>query len=401
MNFAESVQMAVKTLTANKLRSVLTMLGIIIGNTSVISVIAIGEGAKHFIQQQLESIGPNQLTVYPGNQNLDSLSEESAEILLSDVEAIASQASSVTQVAPQITSTLQLSHQGLNSKATVMGTTPGMLYVRNLRVRHGRFFERVEQQQNARVASLGAAVAQKLFGKDNPLGKTLQINNLSFQVIGVMEPKGAFAGINYDDTVYTPITTAAERLIPRPSPRGISVNFLELAARDKASVRVAAFQVTNILTLRHGKKDFTIEANKSVQNLAAQVTNGISLVLTAIAGISLFVGGIGIMNIMLVSVTERTKEIGLRKAIGASKSAILSQFLIEAVILSVGGGLIGIGIGVSSAILVGVFTPLRPSLPPQAILLASGVSAGIGLLFGVAPAHRAAKLDPIEALRSN
>ncbi|WYL94425.1 MAG: ABC transporter permease [Gloeotrichia echinulata IR180] len=401
MNLLESTNMAVKTLTANKLRSTLTMLGIIIGNASVISMIAIGEGAQQFTQQQLESFGPNQLSVFPGGENTQGLNTEAAQMVLADAEAIVKLAPAVREVAPQISSNLQLSRQGRISKVNVTGTTSGILYVRNLRVSQGRFFDRIELEQNPRIVILGPAVARKLFGSENPLGQSVEMNNLSFQVIGVMQGKGAFMGNNPDETAYVPITTMAVQLVGKRSPLGIPIDYLELSAQNRASVRAAAFQTTNILTLRRGKKDFMVAANKSVQDLVSQVTGALSLVLTSIAGISLLVGGIGIMNIMLVSVTERTQEIGLRKAIGATQEAILTQFLIEAIILSVAGGLVGTGIGVGGAIIVGIFTPLQPTVPMSAILLAAGVSGSIGLIFGVAPARQAARLDPITALRSS
>lgn len=395
MNILENLNMAVKTLTANKLRSLLTMLGIIIGNASVIVMVAVGEGAQQFTKQQLDSMGPNQLSVWAG-QNALELTTEATELTLSDVEAI-QKAPSVIKTAPQISANLQLTYQERTTKANVTGTTPSILYVRNLKVRQGRFFDSIEQKQNAQVVILGASIASKLFIPNNPLGKEIQINNISFQVVGVMQQKGSFLGINYDDAVYIPITTAADQLIARRSLKGITVDFLEVSAKDKQGVRAAAFQINNILALRHGKTKFTVSANKSLQDLVGKVTAALSIFLTITAGISLFVGGIGIMNIMLVSVTERTKEIGLRKAIGAPSSSILTQFLIEAIILSVGGGLIGTCIGVSSAILVNIFTPLKPNVPPQAIILATSVSGGIGLLFSVAPA----RLDPIVALRSD
>ncbi|MBW4508473.1 MAG: ABC transporter permease [Scytonematopsis contorta HA4267-MV1] len=398
MNIFENTEMAVKTLTANKLRTLLTMLGIIIGNASVIAMVAIGEGAKQFTQEKLESIGPNQLAVIAKNSDSDGSTTEQSEITLADVEAIAEQAPAVAQVAPQITSSLQVTYRGRTSKATVTGTTMGMLYVRNLQVQNGRFLDS-DKQQSSSVVILGSAVAQKLFLKENPIGKDLQINNISFQVIGVMQQKGSFLGTNYDEAVYIPILTAANQLISKRSPRGITVDYTELSAKDKDSVRAAAFQVANILTRRHGKKDFSIFANKSMQDLVAQVTGGLSLLLATVAGISLLVGGIGIMNIMLVSVSERTHEIGLRKAIGASEGAILSQFLIEAIILSVTGGLIGTGLGVSTAVIVSLVTPLKPAVPVAAIILAGGISGTIGLVFGVTPARQAAKLDPINALR--
>lgn len=401
MNLLESTNMAVKTLTANKLRSALTMLGIIIGNASVITMVAIGQGAQQFTQQKLESFGPNQLSVFPSGENAEGLNTEVAQLVLADAEAIAKLAPAVREVAPQISTNLQLSHQGRISKVNVTGTTSGILYVRNLRVRQGRFFDSIELQQNARVVILGPAVARKLFSRENPLGQSVQMNNLSFQVVGVMQAKGAFMGANPDEIAYVPITTMAVQLAGRRSPLGIPIDYLELSAQDRASVRAAAFQIINILTRRRGKKDFMVAANKSVQDLVSQVTGALSLVLTAIAGISLLVGGIGIMNIMLVSVTERTQEIGLRKAIGATEQAILTQFLIEAIILSVAGGLVGTGIGVGGALIVGILTPLQPTVPVGAILLAAGVSGSIGLIFGVAPARQAARLDPITALRSS
>ncbi|HEY9645246.1 MAG TPA: FtsX-like permease family protein, partial [Chroococcidiopsis sp.] len=211
--------------------------------------------------------------------------------------------------------------------------------------------------------------------------------------------KGAFLGVNPDADAHVPITTMATQLAGRRVPAGIAIDEIEVSAKNRDSIRAAAFQVTNILTRRHGRKDFSVIANKSLQDLLGQITGGLSIMLAAIAGVSLLVGGIGIMNIMLVSVTERTKEIGLRKAIGAPEQAILQQFLIEAVILSVAGGLIGIGVGTGSALLIGIVTPLKPSIPLSAVVLATAISGSIGLIFGVVPARQAAKLDPIVALR--
>ena len=215
-----------------------------------------------------------------------------------------------------------------------------------------------------------------------------------------MQAKGSFAGSNEDDVAYVPIITMADQLAGRRSPYGIPIDYMEVSAQDKQSIRAAAFQINNILTRLHGKKDFVVVSDKSFQNLVGQIAVVLSLMLAAIASISLLVGGIGIMNIMLVSVTERTQEIGLRKAVGATQRDILSQFLIEAVILSVAGGLIGIVVGIGSATVVRVFTPLKPSVPLPAIALAVGVSGSIGLIFGVIPARQAARLDPIVALHS-
>lgn len=401
MHILESVKMAVTTITANKLRSSLTMLGIIIGNASVIAMIGIGQGAQNYTLEKLESFGQNRLVVFVSSEEIEGFIAENPTLVLSDAEAIATQAPSVKAVAPLISSTLLISYRSRRTQTSVTGTTPGTLFVRNAQVAKGRFFDQFEQQQNAQVVALGSDVASKLFGSDNPIGKEVQINNLTFEVIGVMQAKGAFLGPSQDDIAYVPITTMAEKLAGRKSPYGIPVDYIEVSAQDKQSIRAAAFQIINLLTQRHGKKDFSVVANKSFQNLVSQITGTLSMTLAAIAGISLLVGGVGIMNIMLVSVTERTQEIGLRKALGATQQAILTQFLIEAVILSVAGGLVGIGVGIGSGMLVAVLTPVKPSVPLAAIALAVGVSGSIGLIFGVIPARQAARLDPIVALRSS
>jgi len=400
MHIVESVKMAVTTITANKLRSSLTMLGMIIGNASVIAMIGIGQGAQNYTLEKLESFGQNRLVVFVSSEEIEGFIAEDPTLVLSDAEAIATQAPSVKEVAPLIGSRLLISYRSRRTQTNVTGTTPGALYVRNAVVAKGRFFDQFEQQQNAQVVVLGSDVASKLFGSDNPIGKEVQLNNLSFQVIGVMQAKGAFLGPSQDDIAYVPISTMADQLAGRKSPYGIPVDYIEVSARDKQSIRAAAFQITNLLTRRHGKKDFALVANKSFQNLISQITGMLSLTLAAIAGISLLVGGVGIMNIMLVSVTERTQEIGLRKALGATQQAILTQFLIEAVILSVAGGLVGTGVGIGSGMVVAALTPLKPSVPLSAIALAVGVSGSIGLIFGVIPARQAARLDPIVALRS-
>lgn len=399
MNLLENVKMAVKTLAANKLRSTLTVLGIVIGNASVIAMIGIGQGAQTFTQESIESLGSNLLYVYRDWQGSEVVTGDPPQLLLSDAEALAAQAQAVKLVSPIISSSLTVNYQSQTTRATVQGVTPSFLLVRNMRVRTGRFWDEMAQRQEATVVVLGDELSQKLFNRANPIGQEIQIGDRSFQVIGVLQLKGGALGVNPDVNAFIPITTMANQLVGRSVPSGVSIDEIEFSAKDRASIRAAAFQVTNILTRLHGKKDFIVVANKSVQDLLGQITGALSILLAAIAGISLLVGGIGIMNIMLVSVTERTQEIGLRKAIGAPEQSILQQFLIEAVILSVAGGIIGISIGVGSAVLVGVFTPLKTTVPFSAIVLATGVSGGIGLIFGVVPARQAAKLDPIVALR--
>jgi putative ABC transport system permease protein len=399
MHLLENVKMAVKTLAANKLRSTLTVLGIVIGNASVIAMIGMGQGAQTFTQESIESLGANLLYVYRDWQGSEAVTGDPPQLLLSDAEALADQAQAVKLVSPIISSSLTVNYQSQTTRATVQGVTPSFLPVRNMRVRTGRFWDEMAQRQDATVVVLGDELSQKLFNRANPIGQEIQIGDRSFQVIGVLQRKGGALGVNPDVNAFIPITTMANQLVGRSVPGGVSIDEIEFSAKDRASIRAAAFQVTNILTRLHGKKDFLVVANKSVQDLLGQITGALSILLAAIAGISLLVGGIGIMNIMLVSVTERTEEIGLRKAIGAPEQSILQQFLIEAVILSVAGGIIGISIGMGSTVLVGMFTPLKPTVPLSAIVLATGVSGGIGLIFGVVPARQAAKLDPIVALR--
>jgi putative ABC transport system permease protein len=276
--------------------------------------------------------------------------------------------------------------------------------VRSFDVANGRFISKLDVRRNNQVVALGSELADKLFGNTNPIGQQVRIKNVSFQVVGVMEPKGSFFGDNQDETAFVPITTIANRLVGQTSPYGLEVNIISLSAKDQNSTSAARFQVENLLRLRHritSEDDFTVRAQDDLLKIVGTITGALTLMLTAIAGISLFVGGIGVMNIMLVSVTERTQEIGLRKAIGAREQDILVQFMIEAVILSAAGGVLGTLIGVGGVLLVGAVTPLQASVSPITILLAVSVSGGIGLFFGVVPARRAAKLDPIVALRSS
>jgi len=400
MDIFESVKMAVTALAANKLRSSLTMLGIIIGNASVIAMFGIGQGAQNYMLGKLESFGANRLVMLASSEDTEGLIAQEPTLVLSDAEAIKAQVPAVTEVAPMIQSKLSIAYGSRRMSTNVLGTTPEITSVLNTPVANGRFFDLSQQQQNAQVVALGPEAARKLFGSDNPIGQEVLIENLSFQVIGVMQVKGSLAGDNPDEFAYVPITTMADQIVGRKSAYGIPVDYIQVSAQDKSSIRAAAFQINNVLTRLHGKKDFTIVASKSFQDLVAQVAGARSLMVVAIAGISLFVGGIGVMNIMLVSVTERTQEIGLRKAIGATQQAILTQFLIEAVILSVAGSLVGTGVGIGGAMLVRAFTSLKSSVPLMAIALAVGVAGSIGVIFGVVPARRAAQLDPIVALRS-
>lgn len=404
MDVLESGKMAVKTLTANKLRSTLTMLGIIIGNASVIAMIGIGQGAQRLASEQFESLGPNVLFVTPGSRDARrNTLDLPRTLVLEDAEAIATQVPSVREVAPQRQSQYPITYRSRTVSASTLGTVPEFLSVRSFDVAKGRFISDLDVERNNRVVALGADLATKLFGNTDPIGQQIRIRNISFQVIGVMQPKGSFLGSNQDDAAYVPITTLANRLTGRTSPYGLELTFISVSAQDEASIREAEFQIANLLRLRHkitDEDDFTVQTQKDILQIVGTITGGLTAMLAAIAGISLLVGGIGIMNIMLVSVTERTSEIGLRKAVGASERDILIQFMIEAVILSAVGGLLGTSIGISGVLLVGTFSPLKAAVSPVAIAIAVGVSGGIGLFFGVFPARQAAKLDPIVALRS-
>ncbi len=396
--------MSVTTLLANKLRSSLTMLGIIIGNASVIAMIGVGEGAQKFVAKELESLGPNVLFVLPGNRETQRITFDMPKTLvLEDAEAVATQVPTVVGVAPEVNSREVVTYRNRNTSINIIGTNSNFLPVRDFETAKGRFLSDIDIRRSNQVTVLGADLAERLFGNVDPVGEQMRIKNATYQVIGVLEPKGSSLGTDYDDAAFVPVTTMANRIVGRTSPYGIPLTYLVVSAKSTESVDAAEFQIRNLLRLRHqltGEDDFTIRSQKDALETVGRITGALTIMLGAIASISLFVGGIGIMNIMLVSVTERTQEIGLRKAIGATQQDILLQFIIEAVILSAVGGLLGTGLGIGGILLVGALSPLEAGISPVAIAVAVGVSGGIGLFFGVVPARRAAQLDPIVALRS-
>ncbi|CEJ44210.1 ABC transporter permease [Umezakia ovalisporum] len=404
MNFLESMQMAGKTLLSNKLRSALTMLGIVIGNASVIAMIGIGEGGQRFVDKQLQSLGTNMLFVIPGNRATQRISRDIPKTLVfEDAKAISNQVPTVAGVTPELNSRQVVIYRNQNTNVNIIGTTPSFLKVRDFEIATGRFFTDIDMKRNNQVVVLGADLAERFFGDSNPIGEQLRIKNASFQIIGVLTSKGSNLGVNYDEAALIPLVTMANRIVGRTSPYGLELTYIAVSAKNAESVDAARFQITNLLRLRHkiiGEDDFTINTQKDALQIVGQITGALTIMLAAIAGISLFVGGIGIMNIMLVSVTERTQEIGLRKAIGATEQDILLQFIIEAVIVSVIGGVIGTTVGVTSIVLLAAISPLEAAISFTAIATAVGVSGGVGLFFGVVPARRAAQLDPIVALRS-
>jgi putative ABC transport system permease protein len=406
MDILESLKMATQTLISNKLRSGLTMLGIVIGNASVIGMIGVGEGTQTLATDQFKSLGPNTLFILPGSPKAQNIRSGGTPptLVLSDARAIARQVPSVAGVAPVLQNSFVVNYQSVTTTSIIQGTTADFPAVRNFAVDKGRFVTAQDVKEDKQVAMVGTDIAQRLFGNNNPIGKQIRINNVSFEIVGLMEGKGSSFGSNQDDAIFVPITTMSKRVIGRTSPYGLRLSLISVSAKNSESMDAAEFQITNLLRQRHkivGEDDFTVRNQKDALTIVSTITGALTLLLGAIAGISLLVGGIGVMNIMLVSVTERTQEIGLRKAIGATQNDILTQFTIEAIILSVVGGIIGTLIGIGGIVIVRNFSPLKTAaISPSAIILAVSVSGGIGLFFGVVPARQAAKLDPIEALRS-
>jgi putative ABC transport system permease protein len=400
----ETVGMALNTLKANRLRSLLTMLGIVIGNASVITLVGVGKGAQNLAEGQLNTLGANVLFVVPGNNDSRRQGIDFPRTLvLEDAEAIAEQVPSVRRVVPQITLNTVLQAGSRSTSSSVSGVTPDFISVRRFDVAQGRFLDRRDLEGARNVVVIGPDLRDKLLPVGSAIGRDLRIRDQSFEVIGVMAPKGAVFGQNQDEAAYIPLTTMVSRLSGRDPTYGVSLNFISVEARDEASTGAAKFQITNLLRQRHNilrKDDFAVRSQKDALAIVGTITGGLTLMLAAIGAISLLVGGIGIMNIMLVSVSERTSEIGLRKAIGARSNDVLSQFLVEALVLSSLGGVIGSALGLSAVAAVAALTPLPAAIGGGSVLITVGLSGSIGLIFGVLPARRAARLDPITALRS-
>jgi putative ABC transport system permease protein len=405
MNLLNSFSMAVKILLANKLKSSLTMLGIVIGNTSTILMIGIGQGTQKLAIAQLGELGPNTLFVLPGSPKSQDIIGGGVppSLVLSDAYEIADRVPTVSKVAPILDDSSVISSENIITSSIIRGTTVDFTKVLNFSVSKGRFITTRDLTNDARIAVLGTDVAKRLFGEVNPLNKHIRIKNIDFNIVGLMESKGSSFDRDRDDTIYLPITTMSKRIVGNKSPYGIQLSYISVMVKNSDSIEAAEFQISNLLRIRHklvGENDFVINTQKEALKTVTSITNALTILLGSIAGISLFVGGIGVMNIMLVSVTERTPEIGLRKAIGATQADILLQFTIEAIVLSTIGGIIGIAIGVGSFLPIGQFTPLQPEVSLRVVLLSIGVSSSVGLFFGVVPARQAARLDPIEALRS-
>ncbi len=405
MDLMQNVFEALDSLTSNKLRSGLTVLGIVIGVGAVIAMLAIGRGAQETITGSISSIGTNLLFVARGG------SEEVRNpkpLTLDDAQAIADPfaAPSVVGVAPLLTGTVEVSYAGESTFTMGMGVTPDYSFVRNVELQEGEFISESHLLGRAAVVILGPDVAEKLFGRsEGVVGETVRIEGQPFRVIGVTVPKGGSGFNNEDDRLLVPLSTAQVRLLRRSQGR---VDMIIVQAISAEAVPSAQDEIAAVLRARHrtpiGEDDFTIFTQQDFLDTARTITSVLTIFLGGIAAISLLVGGIGIMNIMLVSVTERTREIGLRKAVGARKRDILIQFLIESSLLSLAGGLIGIALGWGLSMAVGMIAAannadLNPRVSLDAVLLATIFSAAVGLFFGLYPAKRAADLEPVEALR--
>ena len=399
--YKESFLMAWASLIANKMRSILTMLGIIIGVAAVIALVSIGNGVKQDIQNSISSFGSNLLMVMPGAPRTPGVrpSQGSMKSLkVSDFQAI-SKLDGVKAASPYTANSYVTIYQSKNWTTTVSGVSSNFQDVNNWTMAEGRFISSKNVENRERVAVVGQTVVKNLFAGEDPVGKEIRVKNIPFRVIGVLNSKGnGTMGNDQDDTIFIPYTTAMERV------EGVDyLRMVYVVASDDNGIDRLQSDIENLLRVRHSIKDtnlddFNIQNMKSIMETMEQTTGTLTLFLGAVAAISLVVGGIGIMNIMLVSVTERTREIGIRKALGATYFVIVTQFLIEAVVISLMGGLIGIALGIGASKLIGLASGMSTVISVPTIVLSFAFSMAIGLVFGIYPARKAAKLNPIDAL---
>ncbi len=408
LNFSQNIRSALRALMANKVRSALTMLGIVIGVGSVVALLSVGTGAQASITGRISNIGANVITVFSGTRNNFTPSGagggSTAPLTYEESQQLKGLAG-VAAVSPQVQSRQNLKYQSTQTSAQVVGVEPDYATVHPDQLDHGRFISAADVTNKSRVAVVGSQIVTDLFGGLDPVGKSIKINGILFQIVGVMKAQGSGGfGFSRDATTYVPITTAMALLSNSRVGNQKSVSTIEVSATNADSVETAMASVTAKLRALHkigvgASDDFTVQSQTDVLSSLTSVTTTLTVFLGAIAGISLVVGGIGVMNIMLVSVTERTREIGLRKAVGARRRDVLYQFLTETLVLSVLGGIIGILIGAAISALVNASGVMSTVVSPESIVLAFGFSAAIGIFFGLYPANRAAGLKPIEALR--
>jgi putative ABC transport system permease protein len=411
MSSMELVRFAVGAIAAHPMRSALTSLGVVIGVAAVIMMTSIGVGAQQRVEQALSSLGTNMLVVRPGAPRgggggfVRGAGGSGATLTVDDAEAMRT-LDGIAAVSPAINGGAQLVYEGANWSSRIEGVTPDYLIARDLEIASGQMFDESAAESGRKVAVLGQTVVTELFGEGvDPVGQRIRVGPIPFQVIGVLAPKGQSGFQDQDDIVVIPLDAARSRVIGRgPSARGNSVNQVYVKAVDEDALFQLEQDVAELLRQRHRIQpgeddDFNVQNLTSVQEAAQSSTQTFTILLAAVAGVSLVVGGVGIMNIMLVSVTERTREIGLRMAIGAKRSDVLTQFALESVALSLLGGLIGLTIGVGGALLMSLLGDWPSVIPAWAAPLAIGFSSFVGVVFGAYPAWRAAQLDPIEALR--
>ena len=406
INIPSTIRISFRALRVNKMRSALTMLGIIIGVGAVITMLAVGTGARQRIGEQIASIGSNLIMVVPGSTTAGGVrmgAGTQSTMTLGDAEAIQKECPSVLYVAPVLSGVAQVVYGNQNWSTGITGTTMNMLYVRDWPLSAGRLFTEEEVRSAAKVCLLGQTVVDNLFGGINPVGQIIRIKKIPFTVIGILEAKGQDpGGHDQDDTIYVPVTTAQKQLFGTQFPGMIRT--IMVKAKSTEDLAAAERQINELLRQRHhiGQKhddDFTVRNLTQMMQAAEQSTEVMTLLLGAIASVSLLVGGIGIMNIMLVSVTERTREIGIRMAIGAKTWDIRLQFIIEALTLSLIGGVAGIIIGISGSKILSMLAGWTTIVSPFSILLAFGFSGIVGIFFGFYPAYKASLLSPIDALR--
>lgn len=405
MEFTQTLQSALEALTLNKLRTILATLGVVIGIGAVIALVSLGESGQKAVQSQIQSLGSNLITVIPGAQTSGAVRQAAGgntTLTYEDAKAILSspRVTSVANVSAELSRRAQVTAGRNNTNTQILGSTPAYPEVRKLTMSSGAFITQRDVDAAGKVAVLGPQVVADLFGEgSNPVGQIIRINRISFTVIGVTASKGGTGFLNQDDIVFIPITTAQKQLF------GVTyIGSISVEAKSEEVINQARDEVGYLLLARHrisdpANADFSLFSQEDILGAAAQITGTFTALLSGIAAISLLVGGIGIMNIMLVTVTERTREIGLRKALGAKKRWIISQFLAESVLLTFVGGILGITLGAILSFIISYFIKLPFTLSATSILLAVGVSGAIGILFGWYPARKAANLSPIEALR--